>query len=74
MYTGFYVFNVFFAFKMTKSQKQEAFQRNKDPIGTLISKKVPIGSRVPKQGPNRQQWNLYISAGRNLYISSEGDW
>ena len=70
-YTGFYVFKVFSAFKMTKSKKQGPFQRNKDPIGTLIGKKVPIGTRVPKQGPNWQQWfqggtllkdRLYVTA------------
>ena len=48
-------FGLFFAFNMTKWKKQGPFQRNKDPIGTLIGKKVPIGTRVPKQGPNWQQ-------------------
>ena len=39
-----------------KTGKIGTFDINRDPLGTQLVKKVPIGTRVPKWGPTWKQW------------------
>ena len=55
MHTGlsYMKFNVYNA---PKTGKIGTFDINRDPLGTQLVKKVPIGTRVPKWGPTWKQW------------------
>ena len=56
MHTGlsYMTFNAY-AVHAPKTGKIGTFDINRDPLGTQLVKKVPIGTRVPKWGPTWKQ-------------------